>query len=94
MLLLPVKSFLWKWFAAKPKAFQDNFSMPLFKERYASNTCVGGNQFLHCRDVEEDNFEWQRYLLLPFLNDPIRFLCCPEDVDQTSKCKHSKQTIC
>eukprot|EP00973_Karenia_brevis_P012820 1741221-Karenia_brevis.AAC.1 len=84
MLLRPAKFSLWKWFAANPKAFQENFSMPLFKERYASNTCVGGNPFLHCRDFDEDNFEWQRYLLLPILNNPVPLLCCPEDVGHTS----------
>eukprot|EP00973_Karenia_brevis_P014360 1955555-Karenia_brevis.AAC.1 len=68
--------------------------MPLFKERYASKNCAGGNPFLHCRDFAEDNFEWQRYLLLPSLTDPARLLCCPEDVGQSLKCKHGKQTIC
>eukprot|EP00973_Karenia_brevis_P001145 156461-Karenia_brevis.AAC.1 len=45
ILLLPVKSSLWKWCAADPKAFQENFSMPLFKEHYASKNCAGGNPF-------------------------------------------------
>eukprot|EP00973_Karenia_brevis_P095213 12426289-Karenia_brevis.AAC.1 len=48
MLLLPVKYSLWKWFARNPRGFQGDFSMPLFKERYASNRCAGGNPFLHC----------------------------------------------
>eukprot|EP00973_Karenia_brevis_P000562 79948-Karenia_brevis.AAC.1 len=84
MLLLPAKSSLWKWFAANPKALQEHFSMPWFTERYASNTCAGGSPFLHCRDFEEDNFERQRYLLLPSLSEPVRLLCCPGDVGQTS----------
>ena len=42
-----------------PEAFNDNFNLHLFLERYASNDATDGNPFLHSRTFEAENHEWQ-----------------------------------
>ena len=78
-----------------PEAFNLNFSMELFKQRYASNDHADGNPFLNSTELTDSNFEWQAILHCEDGNGiPVRVLCCPEDIQRGAKCKHPAHELC
>ena len=77
-----------------PEAFNDNFNLHLFLERYASNDATDGNPFLHSRTFEAGNHEWQCWLEVPTQRQPLRLICCPEDVLPGPRCRHERHILC
>ena len=77
-----------------PEAFNDNFNLHLFLERYASNDATDGNPFLHSRTFEAENHEWQCWLEVPTQRQPLRLICCPEDVLPGPRCRHERHILC
>ena len=86
---------LWKWAEKFPEAFNVNFNLALFKERYATDGQQDGNPFAHCTELDEGDLEWQREMFFrdPSI-DPVRLLCCPEDVRRSPSCKHEQGQLC
>ena len=89
-----IASVLFKWIEQFPEAFNDNFNLPLFVQRYASNNSDDGNPFLNSSDFSPDNFEWQYLLEVPSQREPVRLLCCPEDVERCPSCKKRPNVLC
>jgi hypothetical protein len=90
----PVRYSLWKWEEQNSEAFLDTFSLPRFKERYASDNRDDGNAFVNASEVADGNSEWQRTLLFQEKGLSLRVLCCPEDVKRAPSCKHALDTLC
>ena len=92
---LEVRFSLWEWARRDAEAFVDNFHMLRFKGRYASDAQPDGNPFQHSTELDEDNNEWQRRLLMPPDGGaPMALLCCPEDVERSRWCTHPADELC
>ena len=89
-----VRDSLWKWIELHPEAFNDNFNLKLFTERYASDNSEDGNPFLHSKPFAPENTEWQCFLKVPTQRDPVRILCCPEDIHRGISCRHERHILC
>ena len=93
--MISVEKSLWWMFKKDPDAFVDNFGMDLFKQRYARDLAGNTvNPFLNATHFDEDNYEWQRKLLLPDGKASMRILCCPEDATLGTRCKHASHVLC
>ena len=81
-------------------SFGATFTLNYFKDNYACDDAESGNPFQRAEELVEGNPEWQRRLLLhgkgPNADTQLEtwLLCCPEDVQTSSQCKHDPTALC
>ena len=84
---------LWRIYETDIDAFDGNFGMDTFKQRYAEDRSGNGvNPFLNANHFNNDNYEWQRILQLPG-GDSKRLLRCPEDAALGPGCKRAARAL-
>ena len=77
------------------EAFQVAFALNTFKARYATAGPAGRNPFANATELQEGQHEWQRSLLFQDrARQPVRLLCCPEDIELGPRCKHGVGDLC
>ena len=72
--LWPAKWILWEHYLKHPDAFRDNFHFETFVQRYASEHSLAGNPFVHARELQPGDAEWQRALRLTEGRAPNAFI--------------------
>jgi len=89
-----IEQSLQKFFKRNELNFRLHFDLALFKERYCCNEQADGNPFRNSHLFDAETNEWTQTVYFDSVEQPVRILCCPEDVRRCRQCTDKPNQLC